>query len=134
MTCSDALQTVTEFLDGLLSCRQQLIPVPRRGEDCRLPLRDVDLRHPGRKAGFENASSQPSVGDPLFYRGGDSETELLIASGACCFASKLGQRAGNPIQTVVTGRDTLRAPGVKLPWAGVQDIDPAQAWAPHVSA
>jgi hypothetical protein len=62
------------------------------------------------------------VGDLLFHPGGFSETEILLAYGSCCFASKLGQLAGNHFLTVVEGRDRLRALGEKTLWQGAQDI------------
>jgi hypothetical protein len=62
------------------------------------------------------------VGDILFHPGGVSETEILLAYGSCCFASKVGQLAGNPFLTVTEGRDQLRALGEKVLWEGAQEI------------
>jgi hypothetical protein len=62
------------------------------------------------------------VGDILFYPGGFSETEILLAYGSCCFASKMGQLAGNHFLTVVEGRDNLRPLGVDVLWHGAKDI------------
>jgi len=91
-TRPDAPHTVAAFLD-LLPYRQKLIHVRWSGEGCWIPLGEFELIHEGRKVGFENATSHPSVGDLLFYPGGYSEAELLIEYGACCFASKLGELA-----------------------------------------
>ncbi len=121
-----APHTVAAFLD-LLPYRQKLIHVRWSGEGCWVPLGDFELSHGGRKVGFENATSHPSVGDLLFYPGGHSETELLIAYGACCFASKVGQLAGNHFLTVVEGRENLRALGLEVLWQGAQDVVFARA-------
>jgi hypothetical protein len=58
----------------------------------------------------------------LFYPGGFSETEILLGYGAVCFASKMGQLAGNHFLTITEGRENLRALGVKVLWEGAQDI------------
>jgi hypothetical protein len=62
------------------------------------------------------------VGDILFYPGGFSETEILIAYGSCCFSSKVGQLAGNHFLTIVEGQENLRPLGVEVLWGGAQDI------------
>jgi len=115
-THPDAPKTVDAFLK-LLPYRQKLIHVRWSGEACWVPLGEFQLG-----VGFENHTSHPSVGDVLFYPGGFSETEILIAYGACCFASKMGQLAGNHFLTVVEGREHLRALGVKVLWEGAQDV------------
>ena len=66
-----------------------------------------------RAVGFENHTSHPSVGDILFYPGGYSETEIILAYGACSFASKMGQLAGNHFLTIVEGRENLRELGAQ---------------------
>ena len=58
----------------------------------------------------------------LFYPGGDSEAELLIAYGACSFASRIGPLAGNHFLTIVDGRDALRELGRRVLWHGAQDL------------
>lgn len=115
-TLPDAPATVEAFLK-LLPYRERLIHVRWSGEGCWIPLGDFE---PG--IGFENATSHPSVGDVLFYPGGYSETEIILAYGACCFSSKLGQLAGNHFMTIVEGRDRLRELGVKCLWEGAQPI------------
>ena len=70
-----------------------------------------------RLAGFRSASlisarlrehtSFPAPGQILLYPGGISETEILLAYGAVCFASKVGQLAGNHFLTVVEGQENL---------------------------
>jgi hypothetical protein len=115
-THPDAPQTVAAFLQ-LLPYRQKLIHVRWSGEACWIPLGEFKLG-----VDFENHTSHPSVGDVLFYPGGYSETELLIAYGSCCFASKMGQLAGNHFLTVVEGREQLRELGTTVLWQGAQEV------------
>lgn len=115
-THPDAPKTVEAFLT-LLPYRQKIIHVRWSGEGCWIPLGEFKLG-----VGFENHTSHPSVGDILFYPGGYSETEIILAYGSCMFASKLGQLAGNHFLTVVEGKENLRALGVKTLWEGAQDI------------
>jgi Protein of unknown function (DUF3830) len=58
-----------------------------------VPLGEFKLECDGAARRFENHTSHPSVGDILFYPGGYSETELLIAYGRCSFASRMGRCA-----------------------------------------
>lgn len=120
-THPDAPQTVAAFL-RLLPYRQKLIHVRWSGEGCWVPLGEFVLENAGRKVGFENHTSHPSVGDILFYPGGYSETEIILAYGSCSFSSKMGQLAGNHFLTIVEGRQQLRALGVKTLWEGAQDV------------
>ena len=92
------------------------------GEGCWVPLGEFKLENDGASVGFENHTSHPSVGDILFYPGGYSETEIILAYGACSFASKMGQLAGNHFLTIVEGKENLRALGVKVLWEGAQDV------------
>jgi hypothetical protein len=120
-THPDAPQTVAAFLK-LLPYRQKLIHVRWSGEGCWVPLGDFKLENDGKEVGFENHTSHPSVGDILFYPGGYSETEIILAYGSCCFASKMGQLAGNHFLTVVEGKEHLRELGTKVLWEGAQDV------------
>jgi hypothetical protein len=115
-TNPDAPKTVQAFLK-LLPYRQKLIHVRWSGEGVWVPLGDFELG-----VGFENHTSHPSVGDILFYPGGHSETEIIIAYGSCCFASKLGQLSGNHFLTITEGKENLRTLGVKCLWEGAQDV------------
>ena len=72
--------------------------------------------------GFENATSYPAAGEVLLDPGGFSDTEILFAYGPTCFASKLGQLAGNHFLTVVEGRAQLKEVGRLVVWEGAQDI------------
>jgi hypothetical protein len=120
-THPDAPQTVAAFLK-LLPYRQKLIHVRWSGEACWIPLGEFRLQHGGEPVGFENHTSHPSRGDILFYPGGYSETEIIFAYGACSFASKMGQLAGNHFLTVVEGGEHLRELGGKVLWQGAQDV------------
>ncbi len=115
-THPDAPRTVAAFLK-LLPYRRTLIHVRWSGEAVWVPLGDRTLG-----VDFENPTSYPAAGDLLFYPGGYSETEILLAYGACRFASKLGQLAGNHFLTVVEGREQLRELGRKTLWEGAQDV------------
>lgn len=120
-THPEAPETVAAFLK-LLPYRQKLIHVRWSGEGCWVPLGEFVLENDGKKVGFENHTSHPSVGDILFYPGGYSETEIILAYGSCSFSSKMGQLAGNHFLTITEGKENLRALGVKTLWEGAQDV------------
>ena len=101
----------------LLPYRQKIIHARWSGEACWIPLGDFDLG-----VGYENHTSHPSRGDILFYPGGFSETEILFPYGSACFASKLGQLAGNHFLTIVEGHEHLAELGRTVLWEGAQDI------------
>jgi hypothetical protein len=101
----------------LLPYRQKIIHVRWSGEGCWMPLGDLDLG-----LSYENHTSHPAPGDIILYPGGISETEILLAYGAVCFASKVGQLAGNHFLTIVSGRGNLTALGKLTLWKGAQDI------------
>lgn len=107
--------TVAAFT-ALLPMRQKFIHVRWSGEGMWAPMGDFKLG-----VGFENHTSHPSVGDILFYPGGFSETEILIAYGSCSFASKMGQLAGNHFLTITQGREKLRLLGEQVLWHGAQE-------------
>ena len=114
--CPDAPLTVTAFVQ-LLPYKQKLIHVRWSGEACWIPMGELQLG-----TGFENHTSHPSAGDVLFYPGGYSETELLIAYGACSFASRMGQLAGNHFMTLLDARQRLRVIGERVLWNGAVDV------------
>lgn len=101
----------------LLPYRQKIIHVRWSGEACWIPLGDHDFG-----LGYENHTSFPAPGEIILYPGGISETEILLAYGGVCFASKVGQLAGNHFLTIVEGRENLAALGKLVLWNGAQDI------------
>ena len=76
--------------------------------------------------GFENATSHPAPGQVIVYPGGMptsvSETEILIAYGPCCFASKAGQLAGNHFLSILDGGERLAKLGRAVLWEGAKSI------------
>jgi hypothetical protein len=76
--------------------------------------------------GFENATSHPAPGQVIVYPGGMptsvSETEILIAYGPCCFASKAGQLAGNHFLSILDGGERLARLGRAVLWEGAKAI------------
>lgn len=101
----------------ILPFENQLIQTRWSGEAAWVPLGDYDIG-----VGPENATSHPSRGDVLFYPAGVSETELLIAYGSACFASKMGQLAGNHFMTLTSGLEHLAEMGRRVLWEGAQPI------------
>ena len=100
-----------------LPFRTRIVHVRWSGEAVWSPLGDYDFG-----VGAENATSHPSRGDVLLYPAQASESEILIAYGACCFASKVGQLAGNHFLCIEEGLTGLRALGEKCLWEGAQEI------------
>jgi hypothetical protein len=111
-----APKTCAAFMERL-PFRNKIIHVRWSGESAWVPLGDFDFG-----VGFENATSYPAPGQILLYPGGFSETEILFPYGACCFASKMGQLAGNHFLTVIEGNEHLASLGVKCLWDGAQEI------------
>lgn len=95
----------------------RIVHVRWSGEAVWSPLGDYDFG-----VGPENATSHPSRGDVLLYPAQASESEILIAYGACRFASKVGQLAGNHFLTIEDGLADLRTLGEKCLWQGAQEI------------
>ncbi len=108
--------TIAAFVK-LLPYEQKLIHVRWSGEACWIPMGEFKLG-----VGFENHTSHPSAGDVLFYPGGYSETELLIAYGACSFASRMGPLAGNHFMTLLDARQRLRSIGQRVLWQGAVNV------------
>ena len=101
----------------MLPYKERIIHVRWSGEGCWIPLGDFDFGLP-----YENHTSHPAPGDVILYPGGISETEILLAYGAVCFSSKVGQLAGNHFLTITEGRENLTALGKMTLWKGAQDI------------
>lgn len=112
-----APRTCAAFL-ALLPFTNQVIHSRWSGEAVWVPLGDFDT---GLE--FENHTSHPSRGDVLLYPAGLSETEILFAYGSSCFASKMGQLAGNHFLTVVEGTEQLMDMGRTVLWKGAQTIN-----------
>nr|WP_314071960.1 DUF3830 family protein [uncultured Roseococcus sp.] len=90
----DAPKTVARFRE-LLPYRDRIIHVRWSGEACWIPMGERDL-----SIGYENATSYPAPGQIIVHPGhvsGESETEILLAYGPCCFASKAGQPGRQPL-------------------------------------
>jgi hypothetical protein len=111
-----APRTVEAFR-RLLPLESRIIHVRWSGEGGWIPLGDLDVG-----VGPENATRYPSPGEIVFYPGGVSETELLLAYGYVAFASKAGALAGNHFATVVEGNENLRELGRRFLWEGAQPI------------
>lgn len=105
-------------LRALLPLENKLVQARWSGEAAWVPLGwELDLA-----VGPENATSYPAPGELLFYPGGLSEVEILFPYGATCFASKMGQLAGNHVATIVEGREHLPELGRVVLWEGAQQI------------
>jgi Protein of unknown function (DUF3830) len=112
----DAPQTVAAFR-RMLPLDSRIIHVRWSGEGAWIPMGDLDVG-----IGAENATRYPHPGELIFYPGGVSETELLLAYGYVAFASKAGALAGNHFATVVEGNENLRELGRRVLWEGAQEI------------
>lgn len=108
-TCA-AFERVLPFANQVIHSRWS-------GEAVWIPLGDYELG-----VDFENHTSHPSRGDILFYPGGFSETEFLLTYGSACFASKMGQLAGNHFLTITEGLENLYAFGRLVLYKGAQEI------------
>ena len=95
----------------------EIVHVRWSGEGVWMPLGDRDFG-----VGYENATSYPSPGQIILYPGGVSETEILLAYGPVCFASKAGQLAGNHFLTIVSGAERLHELGRMVLYRGAQPI------------
>ena len=102
----------------LLPLESKLVQARWSGEAAWVPMGfELDLG-----LGPENANSYPAAGELLLYPGGLSEVEILFPYGATCFASKMGQLAGNHFSTIHEGREHLAELGRRVLWEGAQDI------------
>ncbi len=107
-----------DFFLELLPFKNRVIHSRWSGEAVWIPLGNFET---GLE--FENHTSHPSRGDVLLYPGGHSETEILFVYGSACFASKMGQLAGNHFLTVCKGYENLEAFGKLVLWQGAQAIE-----------
>jgi hypothetical protein len=106
-----------EIFRRLLPYEQKVIHVRWSGEAVWIPLGETDLGVPA-----ENQTSYPAPGQMLLYPGGVSETEILLGYGGVCFASKMGQLAGNHFITLTSGLDRLAELGKTVLWKGAQKV------------
>jgi Protein of unknown function (DUF3830) len=113
---ADAPRTIVAFR-RLLPLESRIIHVRWSGEGGWIPFGDLDLG-----LAPENATCYPNPGEIVWYPGGVSETELLLAYGYVSFASKAGPLAGNHFATIVEGNENLRELGRRLLWEGAQPI------------
>lgn len=111
-----APQTCAWF-EARLPYSTKFIHVRWSGEACWVPMGEEVMPF-----GFENATSYPAPGQMIFYPGGYSETEILLAYGGVRFASKLGQLAGNHFLTITEGLEQLPLLGKRTLWHGAQDV------------
>ncbi|MGV8939242.1 MAG: DUF3830 family protein [Allorhizobium sp.] len=95
----------------------RVVHVRWSGEGVWIPLGDFKFG-----VGYENHTSHPAPGHIILYPGGISETEILLAYGGVCFASKVGQLAGNHFITVTSNLEKLAELGNKTLWEGAQSI------------
>ena len=113
----DAPLTVTAFMKLLLPYRQKMIHVRWSGEACCDPAGRVPAR-----CRLREPHEPPGPRRRALYPGRRSETELLIAYGACSFSSRMGPLAGNHFMTLLDSRDRLRALGQRVLWEGAVDV------------
>ena len=114
----DAAPRTIAMLRSLLPLSSQLVQARWSGESAWVPMGfELELG-----LGPENANSYPAAGELLLYPGGLSEVEILFPYGATCFASKMGQLAGNHFATIEEGREQLPELGRIVLWEGAQDI------------
>ena len=96
----------------------KIIHVRWSGEAVWIPLGDLQFG-----VGYEDATSYPAPGQIILFPGGISETEILIAYGPTCFASKAGLLAGNHFLTIEDNLDMLAELGRGTLWSGAKDIE-----------
>ncbi len=101
----------------LLPINSHVLHVRWSGQAVWVPLGDLETGLPP-----ENATSYPTPGEILFYPGGISESEILIAYSGTRFASKAGQLAGNHFLTITSGIEYLTEIGRLALWHGAQKL------------
>ncbi|MBS0244582.1 MAG: DUF3830 family protein [Proteobacteria bacterium] len=111
-----APRTVSAFLSRL-PFESKIVHVRWSGEAVWIPLGDLDFG-----VGPENATSYPAPGEIILYPTGISETEILVAYGPTCFASKAGQLAGNHFLSIKDRLDRLAEIGRDTLWTGAKPI------------
>lgn len=112
----NAPKTCAAFVK-MLPIKEKVIHVRWSGEGIWIPYGDQNADIP-----WENATSYPGRGEVLFYPGGVSEMEIIFAYGACCFASKAGQLAGNHFMTIEGDMKRWYEFGRKVLLEGAQEV------------
>ena len=113
---ANAPQTCAAFVRALPFV-SEIVHVRWSGEGVWMPLGDLDFG-----VGYENATSYPAPGQLILYPGGVSETEILLAYGNVCFASKAGQLAGNHFLTITDGLERIYELGRTVLYKGMHPI------------
>ena len=109
-------KTCTAF-EMAMPFESKIIHVRWSGEAVWVPLGDHQFG-----VEFEDATSYPAPGEIILFPGGVSETEILLAYGPTCFASKAGQLAGNHFLTITGNLEQLADLGRDTLWSGAKDI------------
>ena len=112
---ADAPKTRAAF-EAMLPFRNKIIHVRWSGESAWIPLGDLETNCRSRTTRATRRRARS------LYPGGFSETEILFPYGGTCFASIVGQLAGNHFLTVTEGRENLRELGRTVLWEGAQDV------------
>ncbi|MGA0602630.1 DUF3830 family protein [Caulobacter sp. KR2-114] len=102
---------------AMMPYQDQLIHVRWSGEGCWIPMGPKAFDLP-----WESHTCYPRPGQFIFYPGGLSETEILLAYGEVRFSSRFGQLPGNHFLTVVEGMEHLTDLGHATLWRGAQPI------------
>jgi len=111
-----------EAFRAMLPYQERLIHVRWSGEGCWIPMGDNHVDLP-----WENHTCNPRVGQFIFYPGGISEAEILLAYGEVRFSSKFGQLPGNQFLTIIEGLEHLPELGRLCLWEGAQPVSFALA-------
>ncbi len=114
---ADAAPRTCAAFRRLLPLESHVLHVRWSGQAVWVPLGDLPTGLPP-----ENATSYPTPGEVLFYPGGISEAEILIAYSGTRFASKAGQLAGNHFLTITSGVEYLNEIGRLALWQGAQKL------------
>ena len=113
----EAAPETCRAFEALLPWESEIVHVRWSGEGVWIPLGERRFAF-----GYENHTSHPAPGQFIFYPGGISETEVLLAYGGVAFASKMGPLTGNHFLTITGGQENLMALGNHVLWKGATPI------------
>jgi hypothetical protein len=102
---------------SFLPWQERLIHVRWSGEGMWIPMGEKAYDLP-----WENHTRSPAPGTFIFYPGGISETEILLAYGEVRFSSKYGELPGNAFLTMLEGQENLTKLGKMTLWDGAQTV------------